>query len=312
MNSRRGYNNSYSNNNNYNNDSGSGGYNNNSGSGGYNNDSGSGGYSNVPFYQMSQNSSGGGGNDCDDYSDNQSSNYNSNQQSYNYSRNGSQSSGNYSTGSYGYGGGSQGQNQGSFQYSATMSSDMNSSMPFNYGDNDLGNGNNNRKNRGKQPWVKRDSLKRPAPYTGARGMNLMQKMGWNPGQGLGRNANGELEPSFPDIKMDKRGLDAGKKMNVPFFNKKVQMREIKLLTEGKNPISILEEYCSKRKLEAPKYATVVDEGPVHAKNFIFKVTVDGVDYTAEKGNNVKKTAKAAAAKKCLVELGVLTEDDNKE
>lgn len=144
-------------------------------------------------------------------------------------------------------------------------------------------------------------------------MNLMQKMGWNPGQGLGRHENGELEPQFPDIKMDKRGLDAGKMLNVPVTVKadggsKIQMATIKLITEGKNPLSILEEYCSKRKLGAPKYTAVVDEGPVHAKNYVFKVTVDGVDYTADKGNNVKKTARLEAARKCLNELGVFMKE----
>lgn len=286
--------------NNYNYNSYPDNYNNNYNDSGSNSD-----FSNVPFYLMSQNASmgggGGGGNDGN------APNYNRNQ--YNYSMNSSQSSNSYSSSSYGYGGGSQ--NQAQYQYSATMSSDMSSSLPFTYADN--GSDNNKRKNRGQQPWVKRDSLKRPAPYAGARGMNLMQKMGWNPGQGLGRRENGELEPSFPDIKMDKRGLDAGKKLSVPINvrsegGRKLQMATIKLVTEGKNPLSILEEYCSKRKLEAPKYAAVVDEGPVHAKNYVFKVTVDGVDYTAEKGSNVKKSARLEAAKKCLKDLGVLTQE----
>lgn len=270
------------------------------------NDSGSGSdFSNIPFYLMSQSSNmggGGGGNGCS------TPNYNNRNQN-NYSRNSSQSSHSYSSVPYGYGGGSQ--NQASFQYSATMSSDMSSNFPFTYADN--GSDNNKRKNRGQQPWVKRDSLKRPAPYAGTRGMNLMQKMGWNPGQGLGRQENGELEPQFPEIKMDKRGLDSATKLSVPISVKtvrghKVQMSTIKLITEGKNPLTILEEYCSKRKLEAPKYVAVVDEGPVHAKNYVFKVIVDGVDYKAEKNSNVKKAARLEAAKKCLQDLGILTQE----
>lgn len=37
-------------------------------------------------------------------------------------------------------------------------------------------------------------------------MKLLQKMGWQPGEGLGRNKEGSLEPLALDIKMDKKGL----------------------------------------------------------------------------------------------------------
>lgn len=263
------------------------------------------GQSNVPYYMYS--SSGGGG-----------SNSNSSYYDYNssYSASSSYSSTNYPTNSSSYDYQSQSQQYSSSnnaQYNPTISSDTTSNLPFTYGDNE----SNRKKNRGYQPWVKRDSLKRPTPYVGARGMNLMQKMGWVPGQGLGRSENGALEPSFPEIKMNKRGLDvAQKELKVPVTvqaregGRKLQMNTIKLVTEGKNPVSILEEYCSKRKLEAPKYEAIVDEGPVHAKNFVFKVTVDGVDYPAAKGSHVKKTARMEAAKKCLVELGILPKESS--
>lgn len=41
---------------------------------------------------------------------------------------------------------------------------------------------------------------------GGVGMRLLQKMGWQPGEGLGRNKEGTLEPLAMDIKMDKKGL----------------------------------------------------------------------------------------------------------
>ncbi|XP_065092715.1 protein Son-like [Ochlerotatus camptorhynchus] len=259
------------------------------------NNSGS-GSSNLPYYMYNSSTSGG----------NNSSNFN-----YNYSASRSYSANNNNpSNSYEYE--SQLQSALNFQYNPIISSDTSSHVPFSYANNESNSGK--RKNRGYQPWVKRDSLQRPAPYAGHRGMTLMQKMGWNPGQGLGRCENGELEPSFPDIKMNKRGLHVGQKeLKVPVSVKseggqKLQMASIKLVTEGKNPVSILEEYCSKRKLEAPKYEAVVDEGPVHAKNFVFKVSVDGVDYTADKGSNVKKIARLEAAKKCLVELGILSKE----
>jgi hypothetical protein len=37
------------------------------------------------------------------------------------------------------------------------------------------------------------------------GMALLQKMGWRPGEGLGKNKEGTLEPLKLEIKMDKKG-----------------------------------------------------------------------------------------------------------
>lgn len=43
------------------------------------------------------------------------------------------------------------------------------------------------------------------------GMRLMEKMGWKPGQGLGKNAAGPIEPLALDVKSDRKG---GKGVNV--------------------------------------------------------------------------------------------------
>lgn len=37
-------------------------------------------------------------------------------------------------------------------------------------------------------------------------MALLQKMGWRPGEGLGKNKEGTLEPLQLEVKLDKRGL----------------------------------------------------------------------------------------------------------
>lgn len=37
------------------------------------------------------------------------------------------------------------------------------------------------------------------------GMHLLQKMGWKPGEGLGKNQSGSLEPLLLDVKIDKKG-----------------------------------------------------------------------------------------------------------
>lgn len=43
--------------------------------------------------------------------------------------------------------------------------------------------------------------------------------------------------------------------------------------EQKHPVSLLGELASKRKWGAPNYTLVFEQGPAHAKNFIFKVSL---------------------------------------
>ena len=38
------------------------------------------------------------------------------------------------------------------------------------------------------------------------GMHLLQKMGWRPGEGLGKSKNGSLQPLLLEVKLDKKGL----------------------------------------------------------------------------------------------------------
>lgn len=92
-------------------------------------------------------------------------------------------------------------------------------------------------------------------------------MGWVPGQGLGKNNEGAIEPLCPNIKMDKKGLIAEEEQvrNLP-------MQLVSVPTEtGKHPSSILHEFCMKRKYGPPIYELVHEDGPPHRKSFIFKV-----------------------------------------
>lgn len=41
--------------------------------------------------------------------------------------------------------------------------------------------------------------------------------------------------------------------------------------EQKHPVSLLGELASKRRWGAPNYVLVFEDGPAHAKNFVFKV-----------------------------------------
>lgn len=45
------------------------------------------------------------------------------------------------------------------------------------------------------------------------GMALLQKMGWRPGEGLGKNKEGALEPLQLEVKLDKKGLVSQQDIN---------------------------------------------------------------------------------------------------
>lgn len=47
-----------------------------------------------------------------------------------------------------------------------------------------------------------------SPLSGGVGMKLMQKMGWQPGQVLGKRGEGYAEPIAVQVKIDRRGLSS--------------------------------------------------------------------------------------------------------
>jgi protein SON len=119
------------------------------------------------------------------------------------------------------------------------------------------------------------------------GMHLLQKMGWKPGEGLGKQKNGSLTPLLLEVKLDTRGLVAKEEVCIFFLrvsaysndrsfqtrqtkNKRPYVPTVKTLA-GKHPVSLLGEYCSKRKLGVPSYNLCFECGPDHKKNFLFKV-----------------------------------------
>ncbi|XP_011265573.1 protein SON isoform X2 [Camponotus floridanus] len=150
-----------------------------------------------------------------------------------------------------------------------------------------------------------DQLVSAQPVSGGMGMALLQKMGWRPGEGLGKNKEGALEPLQLEVKLDKRGLvseqDIGQKIGKTV---KPVVPAVKTL-EGKHPVSLLGEYCSKKKLGAPVYELCFECGPDHRKNFLFKVKVNGIEYKPSVASPNKKQAKAEAAQICLQSLGLL-------
>ena len=126
-----------------------------------------------------------------------------------------------------------------------------------------------------QAWTRRDQMTTAAPLSGGVGMRLLQKMGWKPGQGLGRNMEGVLEPLALDIKMDKKGLVAKEEKTSaaggggggPSATEKLMQG-----FQGKHPVSILHELCTRKRWEPPVFHQVADIGPDHQKHFLFKVT----------------------------------------
>lgn len=55
------------------------------------------------------------------------------------------------------------------------------------------------------------------PMSGGMGMHLLQKMGWKPGEGLGKEKNGSLQPLLLEVKLDKKGLVADEEVRLQFI-----------------------------------------------------------------------------------------------
>ena len=49
------------------------------------------------------------------------------------------------------------------------------------------------------------------------GMHLLQKMGWRPGEGLGKDKSGSLQPLLLEVKLDKKGLVAYEEVKMHFI-----------------------------------------------------------------------------------------------
>ncbi|XP_028171015.1 protein SON-like isoform X2 [Ostrinia furnacalis] len=168
---------------------------------------------------------------------------------------------------------------------------------------------------GTQAWAKKDQLVRAAPVEGGMGMHLLQKMGWTPGQGLGKEGTGTLQPLLLEVKLDTKGLQAKEEANNRNNRAKQLQRHSRarggpapLVAGGKHPVSLLGEYCSKQKLGPPEYNLCFECGPDHKKNFLFKVSVKvaGTEYQPAVASANKKQAKADAAQLALQKIGILT------
>lgn len=164
-------------------------------------------------------------------------------------------------------------------------------------------------------------------------MHLLKKMGWQEGQGLGKNNDGAVEPIAPELKFDTKGLAAlGEKSQTiqktlltpqaapssssgtdgtgddAFLANELVTQTDRLLNFS-NPVSMLMEYCAKRKYQPPDFAMVVEEGPAHKPNFVMKVVVNGISYQPTISASNKKTAKALSAIVALQAFNLLPKDE---
>ncbi|WKX88695.1 hypothetical protein Q1695_008376 [Nippostrongylus brasiliensis] len=151
-------------------------------------------------------------------------------------------------------------------------------------------------------WVKKDMFKNTRPTVGGVGMRLMQKMGWRPGEGLGPDGMGNLEPLLLDVKNDRKGLVSQDDIPVKGIPQ--------LTTDGsaaKHPVSIVMELCAKRKWPPPVF-NHEEKGPSNMREFRCTAIVNGKEYRSTTISRSKKDAKMLACQVVLQSLGLIPRD----
>jgi len=161
-------------------------------------------------------------------------------------------------------------------------------------------------NLGLQCWAKPEQFTKAERVKGGFGEFMLKKMGWNDGEGLGKNKSGDVNPLTLDIKFDKKGLMAAEE-GPKRTGGVVTMTACKDLS-GKHPISALTELCSKRRWGPPIFTQAFECGPPHKKQYVFKVNVNGQDYQPTVAVDNKKKAKANAAMAALQQMGLVPKD----
>ena len=120
-------------------------------------------------------------------------------------------------------------------------------------------------------------------------------MGWLEGAGIGPNQQGECVPLGATLgyKADKKGLGTATELAAP------ALQDVAL------PVAYLNEHCYQEGVKFPNYILVDESGPPHSKSFLFKIILNGVEYSSNEPAATKKAAKANAARVCLRALGVI-------
>ncbi|XP_040571096.1 uncharacterized protein [Lepeophtheirus salmonis] len=163
---------------------------------------------------------------------------------------------------------------------------------------------------GIQAWARQEQFSSAQKVSGGFGEFMLRKMGWNQGEGLGKDRSGDVDPLTLDIKMDKKGL-----MSVEEGLYKRKKGSVLTMTackdlSCKHPVSALMELATKRRWGPPNFVQAFECGPPHKKQYIYKVTVNGMEYQPTVACENKKKAKSDAATFALQEMGLLPKDPN--
>jgi len=158
--------------------------------------------------------------------------------------------------------------------------------------------------QGKEAWATADMFEGAQEVQGV-GRRLLEKMGWSDGQALGKLGVGDVEPLVIDFKLDRRGLNAidevhkGQKAKLEL---RASTQPLNILS-GKHPVSAINEVCQKRRWPLPTWTTI-ESG--HRWKMAIRVCEE--TYTPETFASTKKTAKMAAARVSLIEMGLIPAD----
>ncbi|KAF6031356.1 hypothetical protein EB796_010337 [Bugula neritina] len=174
-----------------------------------------------------------------------------------------------------------------------------------------------------QAWVKKHTFLNAKKVQGGIGQFLLQKMGWNEGQGLGKENHGNTEPLVLDFNTSRKGLTAPEERSknayaaVATYGQTSALRSTPKTGGGsglkaatftltdKHPVSTLMEICSKRKWNPPSFNVIHESGPPHKKSFIMQVVVNGTAYQPSIASCNKKQAKTLSATIALQSMGML-------
>eukprot|EP00117_Sycon_ciliatum_P050179 scpid70903/ scgid35453/ Protein SON; Negative regulatory element-binding protein len=194
---------------------------------------------------------------------------------------------------------------------------------------------------GTPAWARKDMFSNLNPVREGFGAKMLRKQGWSLGQPLGKMGDGYVEPVQVVLKTDRKGLASHgegpgrKSSSMSVLPNMVNGRGMSVKSaaaaggsagrssagtgggavtsltlasmtgQGKHPVSVLMEHCSRKRIPAPDYSLCLDSGPQHSKCFKFAVTIQGVQYTSPAPLNNKKHAKAAAALAAVQALGLV-------
>jgi len=142
-------------------------------------------------------------------------------------------------------------------------------------------------------WATKDTLRLAPEFKGGIGEHLLKKMGWTPGQGLGRKMDGPVEPLTLDVKSDRKGLFSSKDKHPP---RREHAAVMAVFSGNKNPVSTVMEYCAKNGIPPPLFMPT-EEGLSNNRRFGCKAILNGVEYDTATGATNKKAAKSQV---CLI------------